>query len=133
VLVRGELDWIVMKALEKDRQRRYETANGLAMDIRRYLAARPWWRRRPAVEAIDAQFASQPLVDAALRHTLSEVFLNLGSGEEALSLAQRALDLRRRELGVHDRETLASLERVAMIVESLGKVAEAEAVYREGL
>jgi len=38
VIVRGELDWIVMKALEKDRQRRYETANGLGMDIRRYLA-----------------------------------------------------------------------------------------------
>jgi serine/threonine protein kinase len=37
-IVRGEIDWIVMKALEKDRQRRYETANGLAMDIRRYLA-----------------------------------------------------------------------------------------------
>jgi len=37
-LVRGELDWIVMKALEKDRQRRYETANGLAADIRRYLS-----------------------------------------------------------------------------------------------
>jgi len=37
-IVRGELDWIVMKALEKDRQRRYETASGLAMDIRRYLA-----------------------------------------------------------------------------------------------
>ena len=37
-IVRGELDWIVMKALEKDRARRYETANGLAMDIRRYLA-----------------------------------------------------------------------------------------------
>ena len=32
-LVRGELDWIVMKALEKDRTRRYETANGLARDI----------------------------------------------------------------------------------------------------
>jgi serine/threonine protein kinase/tetratricopeptide (TPR) repeat protein len=38
ILVRGELDWIVMKTLEKDRQRRYETANGLAMDIKRYLA-----------------------------------------------------------------------------------------------
>jgi serine/threonine protein kinase/tetratricopeptide (TPR) repeat protein len=37
-IVRGELDWIVMKALEKDRQRRYETANGLALDIHRYLA-----------------------------------------------------------------------------------------------
>jgi tetratricopeptide (TPR) repeat protein len=38
-MVRGELDWIVMKAIEKDRTRRYETANGLAMDIRRYLAS----------------------------------------------------------------------------------------------
>ena len=36
-LLRGELDWIVMKALEKDRNRRYETANGLAMDLQRYL------------------------------------------------------------------------------------------------
>jgi eukaryotic-like serine/threonine-protein kinase len=37
-LMRGELDWIVMKTLEKDRNRRYETANGLAMDVQRYLA-----------------------------------------------------------------------------------------------
>ena len=37
-LVRGELDWIVMKALEKDRTRRYETASSLARDIGRYLA-----------------------------------------------------------------------------------------------
>ncbi|MGH7177849.1 MAG: tetratricopeptide repeat protein [Tepidisphaeraceae bacterium] len=37
-LVRGDLDWIVMKALEKDRNRRYETANGLATDVQRYLA-----------------------------------------------------------------------------------------------
>ncbi len=36
-LVRGELDWIVMKALEKDRNRRYETANGFAADIQHYL------------------------------------------------------------------------------------------------
>ena len=36
--LRGELDWIVMKALEKDRGRRYETANGLARDVERYLA-----------------------------------------------------------------------------------------------
>src|SRR5208282_343707 len=39
--LRGDLDWIVMKALEKDRARRYETANGLAMDIQRYLADEP--------------------------------------------------------------------------------------------
>jgi WD40 repeat protein len=36
--VRGELDWIVMRALEKDRARRYETANALAADVGRYLA-----------------------------------------------------------------------------------------------
>src|SRR5207244_2124964 len=40
-LVRGELDWIVMKALEKDRNRRYETANGLARDVERYLHDEP--------------------------------------------------------------------------------------------
>src|SRR5207248_9686489 len=36
-LVRGELDWIVMKCLEKDRSRRYETASALATDVQRYL------------------------------------------------------------------------------------------------
>jgi serine/threonine protein kinase/uncharacterized protein HemY len=39
--VRGELDWIVMKCLEKDRNRRYETASGLARDIERYLRDEP--------------------------------------------------------------------------------------------
>jgi eukaryotic-like serine/threonine-protein kinase len=40
-LVRGDLDWIVMKCLEKDRTRRYETANGLASDIQRHLNNEP--------------------------------------------------------------------------------------------
>jgi serine/threonine protein kinase/Flp pilus assembly protein TadD len=40
-LCRGELDWIVMKSLEKDRNRRYETANGLARDVERYLRDEP--------------------------------------------------------------------------------------------
>src|SRR5205807_8154493 len=40
-LVRGELDWIALKALEKDRNRRYETANAFALDVQRYLADEP--------------------------------------------------------------------------------------------
>ncbi len=48
-LVRGELDWIVMKALEKDRNRRYETANGFAMDLQRYLADEPVQACPPSV------------------------------------------------------------------------------------
>src|SRR5204862_3848320 len=40
-LVRGELDWIVMKTLEKDRNRRYETASAFAADVQRYLNDEP--------------------------------------------------------------------------------------------
>jgi serine/threonine protein kinase/WD40 repeat protein len=40
-IIHGDLDWIVMKALEKDRTRRYETANGLASDIQRHLSNEP--------------------------------------------------------------------------------------------
>src|SRR5205085_2113854 len=40
-LVRGELDWIVMKCLEKDRNRRYETASSIAADVQRYLNDEP--------------------------------------------------------------------------------------------
>jgi len=40
-LLRSELDWVVMKALEKDRARRYETASGLAADVQRFLAGEP--------------------------------------------------------------------------------------------
>jgi eukaryotic-like serine/threonine-protein kinase len=47
-LVRGDLDWIVMKALDKDRTRRYETANGLAMDVQRYLDDEPVLARPPS-------------------------------------------------------------------------------------
>jgi len=53
-LVRGELDWIVMKAMEKDRARRYESASGFAGDVERYLVDEPvqacppstWYRCR---------------------------------------------------------------------------------------
>ena len=47
-IIRGDLDWIAMKALEKDRTRRYETANGLAMDVQRYLDNEPVVARPPS-------------------------------------------------------------------------------------
>jgi len=47
-LVRGDLDWIVMKCLEKDRARRYETATGLARDLERYLHHEPVVARPPS-------------------------------------------------------------------------------------
>ncbi len=48
-MLRGDLDWIVMRCLEKERTRRYETANGLAMDLRRYLRHEPVLARPPSV------------------------------------------------------------------------------------
>src|SRR6185369_6838212 len=56
-LMRGELDWIVMKALEKDRSRRYETANGFALDIQRYLADEPVLAAPPSVRYRLRKFA----------------------------------------------------------------------------
>ena len=48
-LVKGDLDWIVMKALEKDRGRRYETASAFAADVRRFLNQEPIEARPPSV------------------------------------------------------------------------------------
>ena len=47
-ILRGELDWLVMKALEKDRRRRYDTANDFAQDIQRYLNDEPVAARPPS-------------------------------------------------------------------------------------
>jgi hypothetical protein len=47
-MLRGDLDWIVMKALEKDRERRYQTARGFALDIEHYLQDEPVHARPPS-------------------------------------------------------------------------------------
>jgi len=73
-LMRGELDWIVMKALEKDRSRRYETANSLAMDIQRHLYDEPvqacppsaWYLFRKLARRNRASLAAASLVALAL-------------------------------------------------------------------
>jgi eukaryotic-like serine/threonine-protein kinase len=64
-LVRGDLDWIVMKALEKERSRRYETAIGLAMDVERHLADEPVLACPPSVTYRFAKFARRNRVALA--------------------------------------------------------------------
>jgi serine/threonine protein kinase/tetratricopeptide (TPR) repeat protein len=73
-IVKGELDWVVMKALEKDRQRRYDSANDFAADVRRYLtgeavvAAPPsaWYRASKFVRRNRAAAIAASAVAAAL-------------------------------------------------------------------
>ena len=66
--MRGDLDWIVMKALEKDRDRRYQSVAELAADLRRYAAGRP-------VQARPSLYRSA--LDRQLRRHLDQVEANL--------------------------------------------------------
>jgi serine/threonine protein kinase/tetratricopeptide (TPR) repeat protein len=73
-IVRGELDWIAMKALEKDRNRRYETANSFALDVQRFLADEPvqacppstWYRVRKFARRHKAPVLAASLVLTSL-------------------------------------------------------------------
>ena len=79
-LVRGELDWIVMKALEKDRNRRYETANGFAADVQRYLADEPVQACPPSAGYRLRKFARRNKGGLAVAALVLFFLVLLGSG-----------------------------------------------------
>ncbi len=101
-LLRGDLDWIVMRCLEKDRSRRYETANGLALDVERHLrgdavlAAPPSavYRLRKFVRRNKATVAAAAAVMLAL----------VGGLSAALWQASRAREAERQETIVAEEE-----------------------------
>ncbi|MHC4435112.1 MAG: serine/threonine protein kinase, partial [Planctomycetota bacterium] len=101
-IVTGDLDWIVMKALEKDRSRRYETANELAADIERHLGDEPVlagppsaaYRLHKFLRRNRAAVITLALVTAALAvgaTTAKFIGLTLGPGrpEHAVGMGQR--------------------------------------------
>jgi non-specific serine/threonine protein kinase/serine/threonine-protein kinase len=221
-LLHGELDWITMKALEKDRARRYETANAFTRDLQRYLDGDPveagppsgiyrlgkfirkhrvglamaaafaallitgvvvssWMAIRasraeqaavlerniaktvndflqndllaqasvdqqatPDVKAdpnltvrtaldraaarIDGKFTSQPLVEASIRMTIGSTYRQLGLYADAEQQLQSALELRRRVLGEHHPDTIASMDDLGDVYGIRAKYAEAERI-----
>ncbi len=98
-VLEGDLDWVVMKSIEKDRNRRYETANGLAMDLRRFLdnepviagppsktyKARKFVQRHRLAVAVSAAFVAILLVFVA---ALGLLFVRASRAESA-ALAAR--------------------------------------------
>ncbi len=99
--LKGDLDWIVMKCLEKDRQRRFDTANGLAADIQRHLDNEPVTARPPSTAyRLQKAFRRNKLVFTA--GTIVAVALLLGAGLSAWQavVASRA---RRQEAKANDR------------------------------
>jgi serine/threonine protein kinase len=236
-MMRGELDWVVMKCLEKDRNRRYETANGLARDVQRYLTdeaveARPpsaayrmrkfarkyrralatasvcagllvlaavfstWQavratvaesaatqRRDEAVkqrqradeeaaiakavseflqtdllapadpyrhagsgrdltlrmaldraaDRVGGRFEKQPLVEAALRQTIGQAYHSLGEYEKAQQHLERAMGIRRRELGQDHLDTLTAMYNLARVLWRQEKYAQAEPLFLQAV
>jgi tetratricopeptide (TPR) repeat protein/serine/threonine protein kinase len=117
-LVRGELDWIVMKALEKDRNRRYDTANGFAADVQRYLADEPVQACPPSAAYRVRKFARRHRAGLAVAGLVLFFLAVLGGGVAWLVSDHAARRTRAtNELGL-------ALERAALFVEQ-GKRAEA--------
>jgi serine/threonine protein kinase/WD40 repeat protein len=109
-LFRGELDWIVMKALDKDRNRRYETANSFALDIQRYLhdeavlACPPsaWYRfskfvRRHKTAVLAASLVLLTLTGGAVGTTVGLIQADLGRQAAETAGANERAERRRAE------------------------------------
>ena len=91
-LIRGDLDWIVMKTLEKDRTRRYETANGLAMDIQRHLSNEPVVARPPSrLYRLQKVVRRNKLVFAAAAGIAAALLIGLGISTWLLFKEREAL------------------------------------------
>jgi tetratricopeptide (TPR) repeat protein len=99
-LVRGELDWIVMKCLEKDRGRRYETANGVARELQRYLAdevveARPpsaGYRLRKFFRRNKGRVAAAAALTLAVMAGIAAVIAVQAKANRDLAAANRQLE-----------------------------------------
>ncbi len=210
--LKGDLDSILLRALERDPASRYPSAESFARDLERYLKGEPVEARPPsrlyktrkfvrrhrigvgiaaavtvailastafavvqmrtaqrqrdrathvsdflislfkvsdpseakgktvtAREILDKgvakidDLASEPLVQADLLITMGEVYKNLGLYSSALPLLQKSLDLRRKQLGSDDYETMESINDLATLLENEGKLEEAETLFREAL
>jgi len=211
----GEIETIILKALAKERERRYQSVGQLAQDIRHYLRGEPieakadspayvlwkqsrryfrqapvaalallcailapgllasliFWRQaarerdiadaaisflnndvfqtldpervgrdvdlrellNAASRQIDEKFASAPLAEASIRHTLGNFYCSLGEDDQALAHLEQALRLRRAELGEKHLAVAESLVSLSRVLENMGRSVEAEDRLRDAL
>jgi len=121
-LLSGDLDWIVMKALEKDRTRRYQTANGLASDVLRLLnhepvIARPpsrWYRLKKLVRRNRIVFAAGTAVVLALVVGLGAATYMFVRERQARQIASRALANEARLR--HEAEAQSKITQAAILI-----------------
>jgi eukaryotic-like serine/threonine-protein kinase len=129
-LVRGELDWIVMKALDKDRNRRYATATAFAEDLQRFLADRPIQARRTAVWERTWRWCRRNKVVAALLGGIAAMLLAgaVVSSYFALKASARAKESDENATTATQQAELArrNFRKAREAVERMTKVAEEE-------
>ncbi len=117
--VRGDLDWIVMKTLEKDRSRRYDTAGGLAEDIRRHLEHEPVLARGPGVayrvERFLRRHRSQVLAAVALATVAVAAVVILSMWNRDRAQLAEAEGFKHRNILSQAREQYAKVEREAAL------------------
>ena len=136
-LLRGDLDWIVIKALEKDRKRRYETVNGLAMDIERYLENEPVLARPPSrlyrlqklVRRNKTVFASGLAVAAALIVGLGTVTWSFYREKEARQRAEIGEKITQAALAV-SQDRPADAERIILGISNVPPSLESAQTFR---
>jgi serine/threonine protein kinase len=106
--VRADLDWIIMKTLEKDRNRRYESASALARDIERFLANEPIEARPPSLTYRFRKFARRHRGPVAMAATLALAVLMGGCISAWLAVkASRAEGVARRNAAIAQRAAIA--------------------------
>jgi WD40 repeat protein/tetratricopeptide (TPR) repeat protein/serine/threonine protein kinase len=144
-LVRGELDWIVMRALEKDRSRRYETASGFARDIVRYLNDEPvqacppsfWYRfgkfaRRNRGSLAFACVAALTVLLALVGLTVSNVLITNEKNLKvaALEQAKRNEETAKTQRGIAERNAIQARQQEKLAAESEAKAKASELLAR---
>ena len=141
-LLRGDLDWIVMKTLEKDRTRRYETANGLAADIQRHLQNEPVTARPPSnvyrfqklVRRNKLAFAAASAVAVALILGFGvSTWLHRSSPAGIEDARRQELDTAIKRMGTDDPNLFKYFISLVNVLMTNGKQTEARTLTEEGV
>jgi non-specific serine/threonine protein kinase/serine/threonine-protein kinase len=126
--VRGELDWIVMKCLEKDRNRRYETADSLARDVERYLRDEPVLACPPSAGYRFKKFVRRNKAAAAFAALLLIGVVGLGISNVAIKRERDA-----KTIALSRAETITSLLKEMLATSNPERVKGANYTAREAL
>jgi WD40 repeat protein/serine/threonine protein kinase len=138
-LCRGELDWIVMKALEKDRNRRYESASAFAADVQRYLHDEPvqacppsaWYRLRKFARRNKRVAVMAGFLFALLVVAVAILAVSYAQVQEALQEKTQALEGEQKAL--HEKTQTVYYQNIALAERQLsaGNVGRAEELLNE--